>query len=97
MPRMAAESKPECSATLTPSSATNTVPKGANPVKLVTSPAIMRCKPSALNKLTTSITPSASRPGAPTGRGSIALNPNQSAIPLNTTIATANIANSVIG
>ncbi len=36
MPRIAADSRPECSAIETPSMATNTVPKGAKPVKLVT-------------------------------------------------------------
>ena len=43
------------------------------------------------------MTPSGSRPLAPSGRGSMALKPNQSAIPLKITMAIQNIANSVIG
>jgi len=72
---MAVDNRPECSATATPNKATNTVPKGANPVKLVTKPATIRRNPSPENNEITSITPSASRPGDPTGLGSGTLIP----------------------
>ncbi len=59
-PRIAAEIKPERSATPTPKRATNTVPKGVKPVKLVTRLVTIRCIPSALSKLTALITVSPS-------------------------------------
>ncbi len=95
--RINADSMPECSATATPNNATNTVPSGVNPVKLVTKLATIQRNPSAENKDTTSIMPSASRPLAPTGLGSSTLIPMNSAKPLNNTINTQNKANKVIG
>ena len=51
--RIEADNKPDRSAIPTPNKATSTVPNGVKPVKLVTKPDTMRCKPSALSKLTT--------------------------------------------
>ncbi len=95
--RISAVSRPERSATPTPSSATSTVPSGTKPVKLVTRFSTMRRNPSAFIRLTTSIRPFGARPEAPSGRGSVTATSSQPRMPLNSTTATENIANSVTG
>src|SRR5690606_33342783 len=77
--------------------ATKTTPRGANEVKLVTRFDTILLRPSPFNKLTGSIIPSGALPAAPSGRGSIAVHPNQSARPLNKITPKAKIANSVTG
>lgn len=97
IPRTAAESTPDFSATPIPSIATSTTPSGANPVKLVTSPVKMRRMPSGSIRLTARIIPSSSRPEAPTGRGSTTARSIQANSPESSTMPNAKIANSVTG
>ena len=93
--RIAVDSNPECSATETPSKATSTVPSGAKPVKLVTMCVMIQCRPSTLINETTSMVPDAVC--ASSGRGSATDTPSQLKKPLNNTMNTVNMANSVTG
>lgn len=97
IPRIAADSSPERSATPTPSRATSTVPSGTKPVKLVTSDSTIQRKPSADIRLNTSIRPDSARPAAPGGRGSATDTPSARATPDSTTTPAANRAKSVTG
>ncbi len=94
---MPAVSKPECSATPTPRSATSTVPSGTKLVKLVTRLLTIMRSPSPVIRLTARIMPSSARPPEPTGRGSSTARSSHPAMPLMSTTAKANSAKSVTG
>ena len=97
MPRTAADSRPERSATPTPSIATSTTPSGAKLVKLPTRLVKMRRMPSPLSRLTARIIPSSATPRAPAGRGSSTARPIQPKNPDRKTTPTARMANRVTG
>jgi hypothetical protein len=97
MLRITAVSQPDRSATPTPSRATRTVPSGANSTKFRTRLRTIILNPSAFRRLTTSISPLAARPFAPSGRGSTTDTSKYPSTPDTMTTAMANSANSETG
>ena len=97
IPRIAALSSPDASATPTPSSATSTVPSGTKLTKFETRFSTIRRSPSAFNRLTAWIIPVGLRPAVPSGRGSATLHPSHPATALIRITPIAKSTNNVTG